>query len=179
MGKILEFPHDTTTPLRMIYWGDKPQWKAQFEIVPGKAYECPHTHWDEKEAMRCLTDQERLLRTVTEKEWTADVVKMMRTTHWLMCHFRTGMMVNGRWITPMQGDDGFPDIIGLKGPRILVAELKRQIGYPVKPEQQRWLDAFHAAGAEAYVWRPGDHTLVWAILNGVRLDRAEPIAVEF
>lgn len=62
-AKVVHLPHDTTTPLRMVFWNDaKIGWKAQFEIKPGKAYECPHTHWTEHEALRC---HRRLVRFMT------------------------------------------------------------------------------------------------------------------
>lgn len=47
---------------------------------------------------------------------------------------------------------GFPDLICLRGSRVLVAELKTSMGR-VSPEQQQWLAAFEAAGVESYLWR--------------------------
>jgi hypothetical protein len=59
VGQVVALPHDTTTPLREIWWGDSLMWKAQFEIEPGNAYECPHNHWTKAEALRC---RKRLVR---------------------------------------------------------------------------------------------------------------------
>ncbi len=51
---------------------------------------------------------------------------------------------------------GFPDVLALRGPRILAAEIKGP-KTRVTAEQREWLAAFELAGAEAYLWRlPGD-----------------------
>ena len=55
------------------------------------------------------------------------------------------------------GSLGFPDIVALKGTRMLVVELKGERG-ALRPGQEEWLEAFAAAGAETHVWRPADWT---------------------
>lgn len=50
---------------------------------------------------------------------------------------------------------GFPDLVLIRGPRLLVAELKSQSGR-YAPGQEEWLMAFATAGVEAYLWRPLD-----------------------
>lgn len=51
---------------------------------------------------------------------------------------------------------GFPDLVLVRGRRLVFAELKRE-GEKPTAEQQRWLDALAATGAvEAYLWRPSD-----------------------
>ena len=54
-----------------------------------------------------------------------------------------------------QGDNGWPDIVAIRGERYVVAELKAAKGR-VEIAQQAWLDAWDATGAEVYVWRPAD-----------------------
>lgn len=49
---------------------------------------------------------------------------------------------------------GYPDWT-ITGSRVLFRELKTQRG-KVTAEQQQWLDALTAAGADAGVWRPAD-----------------------
>jgi hypothetical protein len=61
-------------------------------------------------------------------------------------------------------DPGFPDLVLLRPPRLVVAELKTEDGR-VSRDQWAWLDDFAAAGAEAYVWRPGDRADVERILR--------------
>lgn len=59
---------------------------------------------------------------------------------------------------------GFPDLV-ICGPRgVIFAELKAPKGR-VKPAQQEWIDALHAAGQMAYVWRPDDITEVSRLLH--------------
>jgi len=67
-------------------------------------------------------------------------------------------MANGKWLTPIQGDAGFPDLILVKpGARggIIFAELKSDLGR-VAAHQRDWLRAIDAAGGEVCVWRPAD-----------------------
>lgn len=52
-------------------------------------------------------------------------------------------------------DPGFPDLVLLKGSRIIYAELKTQ-GGRVSPAQRDWLEGLQAAGHEVHVWRPSD-----------------------
>lgn len=51
---------------------------------------------------------------------------------------------------------GFPDLVMVRGGRLIAAELKRRTERPTA-EQQQWLDAFsQVPGASAFVWRPAD-----------------------
>jgi len=60
---------------------------------------------------------------------------------------------------------GFPDIVALRGSRVLVAELKTAKGR-VSAEQRAWLDAFRVAGVPAYLWRlPSDWAEVGEVLR--------------
>lgn len=60
---------------------------------------------------------------------------------------------------------GFPDWIALKGPRLVVVELKREGQHPTI-EQAAWLEDFkRVPGVEVYVWRPSDLEFAVAILS--------------
>ena len=50
---------------------------------------------------------------------------------------------------------GFPDLVLVRRPWIIFAELKREGRHPTKA-QQAWLDELKACGIETYVWRPSD-----------------------
>jgi hypothetical protein len=54
-----------------------------------------------------------------------------------------------------RSDPGFPDLVMVKGARLLFVELKAQAKYPT-PTQREWLIALSNTAAEVYVWRPSD-----------------------
>lgn len=60
---------------------------------------------------------------------------------------------------------GFPDLVLIKGKRILFWELKTEKG-KVFPNQQAWINALQEAGQEAEVMRPRDRDRMEAILQG-------------
>jgi VRR-NUC domain len=95
------------------------------------------------------------LPPVTEAEFTAQVIAFARLHGWRVAHFRAARTAQG-WRTAVQGDGaGFPDLVLVKGTRMIVAELKAGRG-KTTPEQDAWLTAFAAAGVSTFVWRPGD-----------------------
>jgi hypothetical protein len=60
---------------------------------------------------------------------------------------------------------GFPDLILIRPPRLVVAELKTDRGRLSKP-QRTWLDGFAACHiAEVYLWRPADRPAIERILK--------------
>lgn len=59
---------------------------------------------------------------------------------------------------------GWPDLVLVRGPRLVAAELKSERGR-VRPEQRVWLDALAAVpGVETYLWRPSAWAQVQAVL---------------
>lgn len=94
---------------------------------------------------------------MTEAQLQAAVIEMARTLGWLTAHFRPALTERG-WRTPVSGDGkGFPDLILVRGERLIAAELKSDVG-AVSVEQDVWLGAFRCAGALTAVWRPRDWT---------------------
>jgi hypothetical protein len=90
-----------------------------------------------------------------EKSFTDQVLELAGLCGWRRAHFRAAQTVAG-WRTPVQADGaGFPDLVLLRGPQIIVAELKARRG-KLSPEQLDWLEAWRQAHVKAYVWRPGD-----------------------
>lgn len=51
--------------------------------------------------------------------------------------------------------EGFPDLVMLRGRRLIFAELKREKEHPTA-EQHEWLASLQQGGFEAYLWRPSD-----------------------
>ena len=99
-----------------------------------------------------------------EKEFQRAVIEYAKMMGWRVHHTLPAITQSGRWITPVQGDMGFPDLVLCRPPRLVLAELKRA-GGKVSPQQREWLSALQAcAGVECYVWYPSDwdtimHTL--------------------
>jgi hypothetical protein len=84
--------------------------------------------------------------TTTEKQLQQAVYDCARRLGWLSYHVH-----DARKSTP-----GFPDLLLLKPPRIIVAELKTTTG-KLASWQRIWLDAFERIpGVEVYVWRPAE-----------------------
>jgi hypothetical protein len=79
----------------------------------------------------------------SEKAFQADVEKFARKHGWKVYHTRDSR----------KSAFGFPDMVLLRGPVIIVAELKVGRNEPTA-EQSEWLEAFRAADVQAVVWRP-------------------------
>jgi len=80
----------------------------------------------------------------TERHFQGAVVKVARLFGW---------RVQWHW-SSLHSPAGFPDLILVRGERMIAAELKRERGR-VAPEQQAWLeDLERVPGIESYVWRP-------------------------
>lgn len=89
---------------------------------------------------------------MSEADFQQRVMDTARLAGWLCCHFRPAKTQRGRWVTPMAGDKGFPDLALAKDGRVLLAELKTDKGKPT-PEQVAWLSA---VGGHGRLWRPTD-----------------------
>lgn len=85
-------------------------------------------------------------RGPTEKQWAATVVEAARRLGW-----KVYFTWNSRHSPP-----GFPDLVILRAPRCIMAELKTAKGRTT-PAQDDWLDGFRAVPAiETFLWRPAD-----------------------
>lgn len=101
----------------------------------------------------------------TEATFCALVLQACRDFGWTAAHFRPALTAKG-WRTAVQGDGkGWPDIIAVKGDRLLAAELKSAKG-KLTPEQEDWLGRLGEAGVEIYLWRPTDLAEVLSVLSG-------------
>lgn len=93
---------------------------------------------------------------MTEAQFGAAVVEMARLLGWRVAHFRPARTLAG-WRTPVAADGtGFPDLVLVRGDRLVFAELKAARGRPTD-EQSAWLAAL--AGVERVdvaLWRPAD-----------------------
>lgn len=88
---------------------------------------------------------------ITEKQFMDNVIELGTVLRWR--HYHTH--------DPRRSPAGFPDIVFVRD-RVIFAELKTSRGR-VRLEQLQWLASLRAAGAECYLWRPGD----WDEIEGV------------
>lgn len=96
--------------------------------------------------------------SLTEREWSAQVVELARTLGWRHVYHTFDSRRSSR---------GFPDLV-LVRERVVWLELKREDRRAGRlTEQQReWLLALRYAGAEAYVVRPSDLDDLGRVLAG-------------
>ncbi len=63
-----------------------------------------------------------------------------------------------------RSEEGWPDLVLCKPPRLLIVELKSQSGR-LRPSQVEWLDALTRCGIECHVWRPSDWQTICKVLG--------------
>jgi hypothetical protein len=101
--------------------------------------------------------------TITERDWQAKVIDAAKLFGWRWAHFRPARTAGG-WRTAFSGHAGFPDLVLLRGGRLILAELKAGRGLPT-PDQQEWLRGFAEVElVEAYCWYPDDWQSVYTTL---------------
>ena len=87
---------------------------------------------------------------MSEQQFTQAVIDFAKYKGWMVAHFRPARTTRG-WRTPVQGDNGFPDLVLARDGRVVYAELK--VGRnTLSKDQERWANAL----PEMYVWRPAD-----------------------
>jgi hypothetical protein len=99
---------------------------------------------------------------VSEADFQRTLTEALTAFGWRWIHFRPARTSKG-WVTALSGSPGFPDIVAVRGDRVLFVELKAQKG-TLRDEQKEWLgDLGLAPGVEAHCWRPAD----WPIIEGL------------
>jgi len=110
-----------------------------------------------------------LERALSEKDWQRQVTDLMDWHGWTWKHDRRVRVQrpNGSFYfetaTDGPGGPGFPDITAWRE-RVIYVELKRQ-GGRLSDEQVNAHRTLENAGAEVYVWRPGDFDIVFNVLQ--------------
>ena len=101
-----------------------------------------------------------------EASFQAVVVETARLAGWRVAHFRAAKTSKG-WRTPVTADGaGWPDLVLVRPPRLIFAELKSETG-EVRANQTKWLDVLRLLPqAEVFVWRPSDWDSLVEILTG-------------
>jgi hypothetical protein len=96
---------------------------------------------------------------ISEADFMRQVTDLAEILGWSWAHFRPAETARG-WRTPVSGPlgKGFPDLVLVKGPRLIFAELKRD-GGKLTPDQERVAIALGGA-ATTYVWHPVDFDMI-------------------
>ena len=83
---------------------------------------------------------------ISEKDFLEQVRELARYEGWLSYHtYRS-----------TRSEPGFPDLVLVRPPRLIFAELKTEKGR-VTPAQRLWLDVLGRCNeVEAHLWRPSD-----------------------
>lgn len=117
-----------------------------------------------------MTDEERAFRAVTERDLQSRVMDVARLYGWRVAHFhdsrrqvKPGVFVGDRDAA------GFPDLVLVRPPELLVVELKRETG-KTTDEQDRWLGDLASCGVEVLVVRPSTES---GLVR--RLQRSRPV----
>jgi hypothetical protein len=108
-----------------------------------------------------VTGQQVFLGNMPEAAFQSWVMSLATRLGWMVCHYRPAIVRGGRYVTPIQGHAGAPDLILAKGGRVILAELKRNGQHPSTP-QRVWLAAL---GDYGRVWRPKDAQAVYDELS--------------
>jgi hypothetical protein len=107
---------------------------------------------------------------MSEADLKEVVIIVAKRYGWLIHHDLPAQNSRGRWLTNIQGDAGFPDLILLHpvSGRLLSVELKAERG-KLSPLQKRWLMAFDAGSHFNAVWKPSDMEYILYTLSNFQL----------
>lgn len=103
-----------------------------------------------------------------ERDFLAQVIDLAHKTGWRAAHFRPAKTEKG-WRTAVQADGaGWPDLVLVKPPNIIFAELK--VGKGTLTEHQAgWLTVLRGSGSSPYIqvkiWFPEDWEEIKEILS--------------
>ena len=92
---------------------------------------------------------------ITERDFTQQVRDLAQLLGWAVYH---------TWVA-IRSPKGFPDLVMVRSPRLLFAELKSEKG-TLTDAQVEWLEALRTVpGVEVYLWQPGDWDEIVRILK--------------
>jgi hypothetical protein len=98
--------------------------------------------------------------SLSEKAFQDQVIELATWCRWR--HFHV--------FDSRRSDAGWPDLVLVRAPQLLVAELKTDRGR-LTPAQRDWLAVLAACGVETHVWRPRDFDEIHARLTQVAFSR--------
>ena len=93
---------------------------------------------------------------LNEPQLQEAIIECARAFGWRVAHFRPARVLRGgreSWETPVAADGkGFPDLVLVRGDRLIFAELKKDTG-TLRPDQELWLSALRLTPVEVYLWK--------------------------
>lgn len=96
-----------------------------------------------------------VLPPMTERDFQRQVLDISRILGWSAYH-----PALSKW-----SERGWPDLALVRPPRLVFAELKREIGRTTE-HQERWLGLLRAVpGIEVFLWRPSDIEQIAVVLR--------------
>lgn len=97
-----------------------------------------------------------LQQATTEADLLHTVTRLADAFGWIWHHSNDSRLATA----------GLPDLVMVKAPRVIFAELKKQDGR-MRAEQLVWIEELkQCAGVEMYVWRPSDLAAIEEVLRG-------------
>jgi len=87
--------------------------------------------------------------TQTERAFQNEVVRYARMMGWRLYHTHDSR----------RSEAGFPDLVLVRRPRLVWAELKSERGR-LTDDQRAWIEELRACGQEVHVWRPSNWMIV-------------------
>lgn len=105
----------------------------------------------------------------TEAQFQSQVLQLAKTLGWVWWHDAATNAPRrctacGAVRRGPRNTAGLPDLILVRGNRLIWAELKAQDGQTT-PEQRAWIEALRAAGQTCFVWRPSDWDTITEVLR--------------
>jgi len=99
-----------------------------------------------------LSSNQIYLRAMSESQLQDSIIQLAEIVGWTVVHINDSRK---------QRATGLPDLLMIRRPRVVWAELKREANAgrnknSLTPIQQWWLDELQACKQEVYLWRPSD-----------------------
>ncbi len=92
---------------------------------------------------------------MTERVFMQSIIDLAKREGWRHYHTHDSR----------RSPSGFPDLVLVKPPRIIAAEVKTETGQ-VTADQQNWLDDLGLTPVETFIWRPSYWAGIVAALKG-------------
>lgn len=99
---------------------------------------------------------------MTEAQLQKAVIDAAHMFGWLVHHVKPARTPDGKYLTRIAGDAGFPDLVLARNGVVLFVELKSEKGR-IRPEQAKWMEVLDGGqrieyAHHVFVWRPADWT---------------------